>query len=350
MEKHMSKLFLRVSSQWSKILDPQEADTFLVNITGTPIQFMFYETERKALSTIKDHFTLGGTIGQARIPLSMYCYARACPRILADGSYKDEEIIAGDGSTIEPEGVVVTDTEYIDTVNNDLDSLRDQVDYLTTHVMRLSNRVSKNKVHNIYHELDYKLFLRQFLRAEQRTHYQLSFLQSQILDLRLGLFSAEDLILDLKEHVNTLANTNSGSIEFDGDAEDYIKKLQASLNDVFDKVALVSKQLTTLTENYEGTVTDVEALKKELATLHTNFTTLNNSLVVLASQYTVDALDKAFKSISPNVSDAIKGPLSAIKNVLERLITLTDKYETNAVKKDEILILNGSSELMEVLS
>lgn len=346
----MSKLYLRVSSEWSKILDPQETDTFLVNITGTPIQFMFYKTERKATSTISDHFTLGGTIGQARIPLSMYCYARACPRILADGTYKEEDIIADDGSTIEPEGIVVTDTDYIDTVNNDLDSLRDQVDYLTANVMRLSNKVSNNKIRNIYHELDYKRFLREFLRAEQRSHYQFSFLQSQILDLRLGLFSAEDLILDLKEHVNTLSNIGGGSIEFDGDAEEYIKKLQASLNDVFDKIALVSKQLTTLTDNYEGTVADVEALKKELATLHTNFTTLNNSMVVLASQYTVDALNKAFSTISPTLSDAVKGPLTAIKNVLERLIELSDKYENNAVKKDEILILNGESSLMEVLS
>lgn len=346
----MSKLFLRVSSEWSKILDPQESDTFIVNITGTPIQFMYYKTAKTVLSTIKNHFTLGGTIGQARIPVSTYCYARACPLILADGTYKKGEVTEEDGGiTIEPEGIVVTDTDPIDTVNTDLDTLKEQIEYLTTSVMKLSNRVSKNKLSDIHHVVDYKRFLREFLRAEQRNHYQFSFLQSQILDLRLGLFSAEDLIMELKESVGTLANKSGSSLEFDGDAEEYIESLQASINNVFDKVALVSKQLTTLTDNYEGTVQDVEALKKELASLHTNFTSLNNSMVILASQYTVEALDKAFNSISPTVAEDIKGPLNAIKNVLARLIDLTDRYENNAVKKDEILILNGATELVDYL-
>ena len=179
----MSNLYLRVGSEWSLLFDPKDAPTYMINLTRTPIQFKFYSEETNT-ATITFPFTLGGIIGEACVPAHQYCYVKACPLILADGSYQEGDVeFNEDGDIVVPEGLIMTDDDpiYKEKVKN----IEKNLGYLTTELMQLSNRLTDTNIKQIYHRVDYVKLVRKFLRAQQKNHYSLSHLQSQIPSLRM---------------------------------------------------------------------------------------------------------------------------------------------------------------------
>lgn len=438
----MSKLYLRVSSEWAKLFDPQKEDMFLRNITGIPIQFNFYTSERLPSSSFSHSFTLGGTIGQARIPKGMYCYARARLRVLSDGSFSEDEVLDENGDFIEPEGILVANDSRMSSAGEEVEILEEQLASLTVSVMGLSQKVSDLKISTIQHYyLNYLQLLRQFLRAEQRTHYHMSdlqsqilsnrlnifgvnnelmqfrnsyatdstemkhgifslnqkvkdlsnsnsnvaetvqnlkkdhtdlqeqflknaqedhyyltYLQSQVLDLRLRLFNAEGLIQHLRNTCASLA-ISIGELPFQGNVSDHIHKLEVTINLLTDQTFVLLNKVEKLEERLNsgdfnpgegGSIPseDFENLKKEVASLHTDFTTLNNGFVMLSKEYTVEDLDSAYADLSPTLPEEIRQPVEAIYIVLRNLIQLNERY-SNTITKDDVLILEGSLDIAQ---
>lgn len=349
----MSKLYLRVGSQWSLLFEPKDTPTYMVNVTTTPVLFQKYSTPVSNLNTISHPFTLGGLIGEACIPANEYCYVKAMPLVLADGTYRPGDVTIGeDGSIVVPEGIVTTSDSP--NVIEDVATLQRNLAYLTTEVMHLATRVTDGHVKDIYHHLDYVLFLRNFLRHVQKTHYGLSHLQSQILSLRLNIYNAEGMILDLKRQMFDVNYKLQGFD--DKPIGDQFESLTVELGQLSAQVASLLSNVLYLQDRVEnGEIGDaasaekLEEVTKELTTLHTHFTTLNNSIVTIADHTTEEEVNQAYDELMATTPEEIQPIFTTVKDTLVQVIKNKEICD-KAVLVDDQIILDGSTSLIDALS
>ena len=259
----MSNLYLRVGSEWSLLFDPKDAPTYMINLTRTPIQFKFYSEETNT-ETITFPFTLGGIIGEACVPAHQYCYVKACPLILADGSYQEGDVeFNEDGDIVVPEGLIMTDDDpiYKEKVKN----IEKNLGYLTTELMQLSNRLTDTNIRQIYHRVDYVKLVRKFLRAQQKNHYSLSHLQSQILSLRMRVATAQTDLSDIHTWMHKTDMTLEG-FDFKSTVNDKVQDISVTLGQTTVQVANLLTQVSDLMERMleaEETGVELEILKQQ---------------------------------------------------------------------------------------
>ena len=259
----MSNLYLRVGSEWSLLFDPKDAPTYMINLTRTPIQFKFYSEETNT-ETITFPFTLGGIIGEACVPAHQYCYVKACPLILADGSYQEGDVeFNEDGDIVVPEGLIMTDDDpiYKEKVRN----IEKNLGYLTTELMQLSNRLTDTNIRQIYHRVDYVKLVRKFLRAQQKNHYSLSHLQSQILSLRMRVATAQTDLSDIHTWMHKTDMTLEG-FDFKSTVNDKVQDISVTLGQTTVQVANLLTQVSDLMERMleaEETGVELEILKQQ---------------------------------------------------------------------------------------
>ena len=259
----MSNLYLRVGSEWSLLFDPKDAPTYMINLTRTPIQFKFYSEETNT-ETITFPFTLGGIIGEACVPAHQYCYVKACPLILADGSYQEGDVeFNEDGDIVVPEGLIMTDDDpiYKEKVKN----IEKNLGYLTTELMQLSNRLTDTNIRQIYHRVDYVKLVRKFLRAQQKNHYSLSHLQSQILSLRMRVATAQTDLSDIHTWMHKTDMTLEG-FDFKSTVNDKVQDISVALGQTTVQVANLLTQVSDLMERMleaEETGVELEILKQQ---------------------------------------------------------------------------------------
>ena len=259
----MSNLYLRVGSEWSLLFDPKDAPTYMINLTRTPIQFKFYSEETNT-ETITFPFTLGGIIGEACVPAHQYCYVKACPLILADGSYQEGDVeFNEDGDIVVPEGLIMTDDDpiYKEKVKN----IEKNLGYLTTELMQLSNRLTDTNIRQIYHRVDYVKLVRKFLRAQQKNHYSLSHLQSQILSLRMRVATAQTDLSDIHTWMHKTDMTLEG-FDFKSTVNDKVQDISVTLGQTTVQVANLLTQVSDLMERMLGaeeTGVELEILKQQ---------------------------------------------------------------------------------------
>ena len=259
----MSNLYLRVGSEWSLLFDPKDAPTYLMNLTRTPIQFRFYPKETST-TKITFPFTLGGTIGEACVPSNTYCYVKACPLILADGSYQEGDVeFNEDGDIVVPEGLILADDVpiYREKVKN----IEKNLGYLTTELMQLSNRLTDTNIRQIYHRVDYVELVRKFLRSQQKNHYSISHLQSQILSLKMKIMTAQTDLTDITTWMHRTDMTLEG-FDYTSTVNDKVQSISVTLGQTTVQVANLLAQVSDLMERMLGaeeTGVELEILKKK---------------------------------------------------------------------------------------
>ena len=354
MEKLMSKLYLRVSSDWMLLFQPKDQPMYITNASRTPIQFRYYDNEVLLTRKISHTFTLGGVIGQAKIPADKYCYCRAMPLILADGTYAEDDVTKDPetGNILVPEGVVLlSDTIKME---NELSLLEQNLNTLTVDVMHLSARVTENNLNDVYHKLDYTLFLRRFLKHAQKAHYTESHLQSQILDLKLSLYGAESLIDELKKQqsLNTailekLDPDEIGAGKYD-EMDKRVVELTNQVTELLSEVNALTKRIDEGTIGDSASQKEVDDLSKELKLLHKHFTEVNNGMITLAGESSIGEIERTYQHLLPTISDDMKPVVTAIRDALTHIASNTELADS-AVTEGETVILTPDN-LYDMLS
>ena len=320
----MAKQYIRVGTEWAELFDPQTDPTYLLNASGTSIQFWFSQAKITDFTAIQHPFTVGGLISQAVAPAGSFIYAKAL-----------KESVIGDT-------VVVADDKKINTA--EADDVREELDMLGVQVMRLSQRVSNEEIRMENHMLSYTLFLREFFDNAGSTQSSIISLSTQMMRLNMRIFAAERFIQAYRRQYNNLL-FRIDDIETGGAINKKVDKMATELNTVMATSNNINAKLNDLIPRIEEAWSDydqlvkehVEPLKEEVKVLSTDFTSLNNAMVKFVSANTPEAIEREFLKLIASASDEMVGPITSLKNSLVELAIATRTNEEQSRQIEQIL-------------
>jgi len=335
-----NKQYLRVANSWSQLFTPSGNDRYMSNVSGITIRMLFSDTELNPTTIVDDntkYFTVGGSIGSIHSKNTQYVYAKAIT------------------DNITTNGVLVCDTESIS--NDDIVSIRDEIETISIEIMKLMKRVSIQERKTIDHGIDYELFVREFLDTTARHHIQFSAIHKHIATIWEELLLAEKFIQNhrveydtLREMVENIRNINNDNLAAE------IALLKADVTTLIANHATVVTTLDTLRTDVDNTdakcdriLTDeVNPLRSRLMDLVASFAALNNSLVLFVNKYNVNDVNTAFDSFIMTIPESMVAPITAIKDYVLRIIG-AETRSTGGLDPNNVYLLNTDSTTVDEL-
>ena len=307
-----NKYYLRVANSWMKLFSPSGNSRYIANASGLTIRVLIKDDDIDTTTIVDDnehYFTVGGAIGQITADNTKYIYARA----VVDNPLE--------------QGTIVTDTENI--TSDDITGIRDEIEFLTVQMMKLSKRVTIEEMKTINHGVDYELFIRQFLDTTSQHHIQFSAIHKHIATIWEELLLAERFIQNhrveyatLREMIDNIRNSNDANLraEIEGIKADIINILNNYAN-VVDGLNGLRDDLAITDQKYDNLLNDeIAPVKNRLTELMNNFAALNNALVLLTTNHTVDEIENIFNDFITTVPSDMVQPITAIKNDIISII------------------------------
>lgn len=333
-----NKHFLRVTNNWTKIAEPADNNNYFANISGTTIQCVLTDDEVSDPTTIDADelhpFTVGGTISQLGTQGVKWVYARADV-----------------GATGQAAIMVDTERMPVDDVNN----IQEEVQSLAVEIMKLTKRVSTNRLDNIDHGIDYELFIRQFIDSTAEHHLQFTALHKHVATIWEELFLAEKYIQqhrsdyavlkDLVDHIETRVPASGGGTI--NSAE--LQQLQDDVASVITTIGNCTRSLDDLKKQVQlntadiGDITNSELppIKSKVNELSDNLAALNNALVQMTVNYTVDDVNDTFSDLIVGVPASSIATVTAIRDFIISIIN--NKTALSSISSgDEILTTNDT--------
>ena len=312
-----NKYYLRVANSWLKLFSPSGNRRYMANTSGLTI-CMFITDNELDPSVINDnevhYFTVGGNIGQIVADNTKYVYARAVT----------------DDPTIQ--GTLITDTESI--VDDELVSVRDSVEFLTTQLMKLSKRVTKQELKSVNHGIDYELFVRQFLDTTAHQHIQISAIHKHIATIWEELLLAEKFIQrhrveydTIREMIDNIRNTDSNA-GLRADVEliktDIINILSNYAN-ITGTIAEMQNDISATDQKYDNLLNDeISPIRNKVYELMNKLATLNNALAALNVNYTPDQINEMFNDFITTVPADMVNTITAIRDDILAILNHND--------------------------
>ena len=307
-----NKYYLRVANSWMKLFSPSGNRRYIANTSGLTIRVLIKDEDIDTTTIVDDnehYFTVGGASGQVVADSTKYVYARA----VVDNPLE--------------QGTIVSDTENI--TNDDIIGIRDEIEFLTVQLMKLSKRVTTEELKTINHGVDYELFVRQFLDTTAQHHIQFSAIHKHIATIWEELLLAERFIQShrmeyaaLREMIDNIRNTSYADlrVEVEGIKADITGILNNYAN-VVDGLNNLQSDLATTDQKCDNILNDeVTPLRRRLTELMNNFAALNNALVALTTDHTASEINDIFDDFMTTVPAAMVQPITAIKNDILAII------------------------------
>lgn len=350
-----NRSFLRISDQWTEVLEPGDRNTYVANLSGDTIKMYLSDTRINPNTINNETFTIGGCIRQVRIIKDKYVYFKAS---------------IDPGTTT----VVLKDYEYISS--EEIDILKNELTAMALQLIDLTKRVTRNEIKLIKNKINLKLLARNWLHNIASTNVYLSDVTNAIVDIFGRLYAAEATMAGLREkhdyleHVSfhelyeiiskNFNNTDKHLLAIDKNilslwkklykAEDFVvthqynytilktavDNLIANLGDdapqsvILNKLSLITSRLENIevglanvnneiTRLQQGEGIDTSSLQTQLSKLNTDFAALNNAIVQLSYSYTPSDIEDVFNLILPSIPDSMINSITAIKDDLVRL-------------------------------
>lgn len=359
----VNRTYLRLTDQWQIVANPREKPLYLVNTSGTTIQVWPSEaTIANPTSDILQPFQIGGSIGQFHVPAEQYLYARAVMRRTWNIPIDQQE--EEEAGTIEPipvpvDAIIVMDEEPISP--NEQGDIANLFDQLQIEVMKLSNRVSDQKVDYIRYREEFILFQRHMYHVLLGLHNDHAASSNRILDLNMRLFAAEMFIRDYREKFSDVELqieklTNSTEInETIATVKNQLSVIQNTTNAVIARLNEVSPKL----DQFDVSIQELkdlglETLITDVADTARDLSTLNNALVQLAAEHTEEELNDIFNQLIENAPEEMVDPIGAIKAIVDKINASLvndarqDEEIENKVGRDDSIILTGDLDIAEL--
>ena len=319
-----SFLYLRATETWTELFSPREDAAYMVNLSGTSVK-VIYSTIQLVDPTEFDEaekhcFVIGGTISQIKCPPNTYVYAKAKQSHPSpDGS---SVIIVAHNSRINPD--VVTGA------NADVESLALQI-------VALTERVTKDELSMVDHDINYQKLLRQYLLSHLSDQEDITRCYGFLLRQNRRLVAAEAAFAKwrrdyagVNKHLAAIINASYDMQvvnNLSGSVIKYMREVE-SLNKKVDKLLSVS-------------VTDEEAstIKNSAATLKAvdqGFTNMNNSLQALVNANEDELAKTKEELISKLDKKEFIDTVNALYNLIDRVrknTEVNDNQETDLITK-----------------
>lgn len=340
-----TKQYLRVTDTWQQMVLPTEDPTYVVNVSGATVKLQLLDTLPLSNENLDEHtFTLGGVISQFKVPVNMYLYAKAVTPI------PSSEII---------QATIVTDTSYMDI--SDVNAIQEDINRLAVEVMKLTNRVSDTETKNISQDLDYSIFVREFLDSNNKIHESLAHNANINLTLLTRLMSAETVLSAYRKRLGDI----EGSLSTIGNTTDMATKIE-ELSNSLTRVNTTITNINNLLNNdlipkveegwadYDKLVKEnITPLKTDVADLTSDMSIMNNTITRLTSHHTAQEIEAAFAEILATAPEDMVAPLTGVKNALVSIVLLeqeTDALAAAVVQKinyTDVLDISSDASVLE---
>ena len=319
----MAKQFLRVSTKWTKLAEATDSSLFFLNVAGTTVQIQLTEEEVTGYSTFTHPHSVGGCISQLKAPKGTFVYARA--------------------RTDDPlgEGVLVMDNQRVNLL--DVDNYRADIDKLTVQILKLTQRTTATELADVNHHVEYILALRELGDVNTKLSIFGMTLQNQILKLNKRLFAAERLVReyqvkfgDLDFRIESINNDSVSGVTAALKAS--VGNVMTTVGNLVTRMNNIAPKVDALYASTTGGIKEaLEPVQASISEIHTDFTDLNNALVKMSSENSVDEINTSFNQIISTVSDNMVGPIQALRNVLVDLAIVNEKNEIQDTELDNTL-------------
>lgn len=336
-----NKHFLRVTNNWTKIAEPDDKNNYFANVSGTSIQCVFSDDaieDTTAINTSEVHpFTVGGTISQLCTYGKKYVYARAL------------------GLSETEQAAIVIDAERMPV--DDVANIQEEVQTIAVELMKLTKRVSTNRLDNIDHAIDYELFIRQFIDSTAAHHLQFTALHKHIATIWEELFLAEKYIqqhrsdyASLKDVVEHIKTNGTGGSSADSEEvqklRDEVANVILSVTDCTNLVDSLKKQVQTNTDNITDINTEeLPPIKTTVNKLSDNLAALNNAFVQLTTNHTVTEVNDIFNDLIVSVPSESIGTVTAIRDFIIDIIN--SKTTLSAIDEDTTILTNKDTIILD---
>ena len=336
-----NKHFLRVTNDWTKIAEPDDKNNYFANVSGTSIQCVFSDDAIEDTTTINTNeahpFTVGGTISQLCTYGKKYVYARAL------------------GLSETEQAAIVLDAERMPV--DDVANIQEEVQTIAVELMKLTKRVSTNRLDNIDHAIDYELFIRQFIDSTAAHHLQFTALHKHIATIWEELFLAEKYIqqhrndyASLKDVVDHIKTNGTGGSSADSEEvqklRDEVANVILSVTDCTNLVDSLKKQVQANTDNITDINTDeLPPIKTTINKLSDNLAALNNAFVQLTTNHTVAEINNIFNDLVVGVPSESIGTATAIRDFIIDIIN--SKTTLSAIDEDTTILTNKDTIILD---
>lgn len=336
-----NKHFLRVTNNWTKIAEPDDKNNYFANVSGTSIQCVFSDDaieDTAAINTDEVHpFTVGGTISQLCTYGKKYVYARAL------------------GLSETEQAAIVIDAERMPV--DDVANIQEEVQTIAVELMKLTKRVSTNRLDNIDHAIDYELFIRQFIDSTAAHHLQFTALHKHIATIWEELFLAEKYIqqhrsdyASLKDVVEHIKTNGTGGSSADSEEvqklRDEVANVILSVTDCTNLVDSLKKQVQTNTDDITDINTEeLPPIKTTVNKLSDNLAALNNAFVQLTTNHTVTEVNDIFNDLIVSVPSESIGTVTAIRDFIIDIIN--SKTTLSAIDEDTTILTNKDTIILD---
>ena len=336
-----NKHFLRVTNNWTKIAEPDDKNNYFANVSGTSIQCVFSDDAIEDTTTINTNeahpFTVGGTISQLCTYGKKYVYARAL------------------GLSETEQAAIVLDAERMPV--DDVANIQEEVQTIAVELMKLTKRVSTNRLDNIDHAIDYELFIRQFIDSTAAHHLQFTALHKHIATIWEELFLAEKYIqqhrndyASLKDVVDHIKTNGTGGSSADSEEvqklRDEVANVILSVTDCTNLVDSLKKQVQANTDNITDINTDeLPPIKTTINKLSDNLAALNNAFVQLTTNHTVAEINDIFNDLVVGVPSESIGTATAIRDFIIDIIN--SKTALSAIDEDTSILTNKDTIILD---
>ena len=335
-----NKHFLRVTNDWTKIAEPDDKSNYFANVSGISIQCVFSDdaiVDTAAINTDEVHpFTVGGTISQLCTYGKKYVYARAL------------------GLSETEQAAIVIDAERMPV--DDVANIQEEVQTIAVELMKLTKRVSTNRLDNIDHAIDYELFIRQFIDSTAAHHLQFTALHKHIATIWEELFLAEKYIQqhrsdyaslkDVVDHIKANGTGSGADSEEVQKLRDEVANVILSVTDCTNLVDSLKKQVQTNTDNITDINTEeLPPIKTTVNKLSDNLAALNNAFVQLTTNHTVAEINDIFNDLVVSVPSESIGTVTAIRNFIIDIIN--SKTTLSAIDEDTTILTNKDTIILD---
>lgn len=335
-----NKHFLRVTNNWTKIAEPDDKNNYFANVSGTSIQCVFSDDaieDTTAINTSEVHpFTVGGTISQLCTYGKKYVYARAL------------------GLSETEQAAIVIDAERMPV--DDVANIQEEVQTIAVELMKLTKRVSTNRLDNIDHAIDYELFIRQFIDSTAAHHLQFTALHKHIATIWEELFLAEKYIQqhrsdyaslkDVVDHIKANGTGSGADSEEVQKLRDEVANVILSVTDCTNLVDSLKKQVQTNTDNITDINTEeLPPIKTTVNKLSDNLAALNNAFVQLTTNHTVTEVNDIFNDLIVSVPSESIGTVTAIRDFIIDIIN--SKTTLSAIDEDTTILTNKDTIILD---
>lgn len=120
-----------------------------------------------------------------------------------------------------------------------------------------------------------------------------------------------------------------------------IANILTTVDNLVARMNVLVPKVDSLYANTAGGIKEaLEPIQASITELHTDFTDLNNALVKMSSEKTVEEIRTSFDEVISTVADDIVGPITALRDILVDLAIINEKNEAQDVDLESALNVN----------